>query len=118
MFSEESLSRMLTSLSSKFFLGTESKDSKSKILPKYLKWPPSGTAGMGPLFVRMTLGKICWCFPLKKAAPKDRHLSSLMSIFAQPHHDSNRRTKLWADCWSFAIIRASSAYCNQLHCWC
>src|SRR6267154_6643322 len=51
-------------------------------------------------------------------APKDRHLSSLMSILAHSHQDSNRRTRPLADDRLLAKIRASSAYCNQLHCWC
>src|SRR6267154_3989088 len=56
---EESFSRIFSSFASNSFLGTEFKDLKSKILPRYLKWPPKGTAGIIPLFLKFTLGMIC-----------------------------------------------------------
>src|SRR6267154_3716764 len=90
---EESFIRIFSSFASKSFLGTEFKDSKSKILPRYLKWPPRETAGIIPLFLKLIFGKICWNFLSRMAAPKDRHLSSLISIFAQSHQASNRRTR-------------------------
>src|SRR6267154_6806068 len=83
---EESFSRIFSSFTSNSFLETEFKDLKSKILARYFKWPPKGTAGIIPLFLKFTLGKICWNFLSCMAAPKDRHLSSLMSIFAQSQY--------------------------------
>src|SRR6267154_364774 len=90
---EESFSRIFLSFTSNSFFGTEFKDLKSKILPRYLKWPPKETAGIIPLLLKFTLGKICWNFLSCMATPKDKHLSSLMSIFAQSHQASKRLTK-------------------------
>src|SRR6267154_1528864 len=88
---EESFSWMFFSFTSNSFLETEFKDLKSKILSRYLKWPTKGTAGIISLFLRFTLGKICRNFLSCMAAQQDRHLSSLMSIFAQSHQASKRR---------------------------
>src|SRR6266516_514711 len=41
-----------------------------------------------------------------------------MSILAQAHHASKSRTKPWAADRLLAMIRASSAYCSQLHLYC
>src|SRR6266516_1238165 len=41
-----------------------------------------------------------------------------MSSLAQSHHASKRCTRHWAADRLLAMIRASSAYWSQLHCWC
>ena len=115
ILSEEILTSIFSNLVSKSFMGTEFRAWKSKILPKYLKWPPRGTAGTIPLSLRFILGKICWNFLSTMVAPKERHLSSLISILAQSHQDSNSRTRPWAVDRLLAMIRAPSAYCSQLH---
>src|SRR6267154_2455615 len=91
---EEIFTKILFNLVSKSTLGTELSAWKSKILPKYLKWPPNGTAGIIPLSLKLILGKICWNFWSIMVAPKVRHLSSLMSILAHSHQVSKRRTRL------------------------
>src|SRR5437867_3238461 len=53
------LCEILPSLDSNSLLGSELSDWKSKIFPKYLKWPPSGTAGIIPFPLKSMFGKIC-----------------------------------------------------------
>src|SRR3989442_11289696 len=89
IFRFESLISIFASLSSISVLGMESFKSKSKILPRYLKCPPKGTAGILPLD-NATVGSTCWNLELTMAAPKDRHLSNRMSIFDQLHQASKR----------------------------
>src|SRR6266516_5590630 len=92
-FSEEIFPSMFFNLVSISSFGAEFRDLKSNTLPKYLKWPPIGTAGIIPLFCKFILGKICWKFLSTMVAPKVKHLSSLMSILAQLHQASKRRTR-------------------------
>src|SRR6266516_4614249 len=58
-FREEIFARIFSSLDSNSFFGSELSALKSKILPKYLKWPPKGTAGIKPFPCRPMLGKTC-----------------------------------------------------------
>src|SRR6266516_3252361 len=89
-FREEIFPSMFSNLVSISSFGTELSDLKSNTLPKYLKWPPKGTAGIIPLFFKFILGKICWNFLFTMVALKVRYLSSLMFILAQLHHASKR----------------------------
>src|SRR6266516_3774348 len=56
---EEIVAKIFISFDSNSFFGSKFREGKSKILPKYLKWPLKGTAGIIPLSLKLIFGKIC-----------------------------------------------------------